>query len=186
MGLGAGTLAYYARADDAWVFYELDPAVDRAARRWFTFLSNCPAPFDVRLGDARLTLASEPDQHFDVLVLDAFSSGSIPWHLLTREAFELYRRHVVNGGAIAVHASNHWLDLRGIIAAGGASIGMQARVIDDGPLDKNRPRCIDSTWVLLGTKGGILDQPALVRRGRPAPASKTWSDDYVDILGALR
>jgi len=186
VGLGAGTLAYYAHPADHWVFYELDPAVDSAARNWFTFLSSCPAPFDVRLGDARLTLAGEPDQKFDVLVLDAFSSGSIPWHLLTSDAFALYRRHLVKGGVIAVHASNQWLDLRGIIAAGGATIGLQAKVLEDSPMEEQVPRCIDSTWLLLSDERGILDSLALSRRGKAAPEAKAWSDDYVDLISVLR
>ncbi|MFH0908564.1 MAG: fused MFS/spermidine synthase [bacterium] len=186
VGLGAGTLGTYARADDVWVFYELDPAVERAARGWFTYLSGCFAPVEVRIGDARLTLAGEPDQGYDVLVLDAFSSGCIPWHLLTSEAFALYRRHVVPGGVIAVHASNHWMDLRGIIAAGAATVGLKTRVIDDVPRAENTPRCIDSTWLILGTDGELLDLPVLRRRGRDAPGGQAWSDDYVDLFGVLK
>ena len=98
MGLGAGTIAAYGNAGDVIRFYEINPLVERLARHWFTFLSDSKAQTDVVLGDARLSLAAETPQHFNVIVVDAFSGDAIPVHLLTREALALYRRHLQPDG----------------------------------------------------------------------------------------
>ena len=99
IGLGTGALACYAAPDQEWTFYEIDPLVERIARdpRYFHFLANCGNRPNVVLGDARLTIASVPDGTYDVLVIDAFSSDSIPMHLLTREALGLYLRKLAPG-----------------------------------------------------------------------------------------
>jgi len=106
VGLGAGTVAAYAQAGDYVRMYEINPEVKRLATTRFTYLSNCLGRVEVVLGDARLSLEREPPQEFDLLVLDAFSSDAIPVHLLTREAFGLYERHLRPGGMIAAHISN--------------------------------------------------------------------------------
>ena len=119
VGLGTGALASYARQDQAWTFFELDPAVERLARddRYFTFLRDAKAKsLDVVIGDARRRLADEPDGTFDLLVLDAFSSDAIPVHLLTAEAFGLYERKLAPGGVILMHLSNRYLDLPPVVA----------------------------------------------------------------------
>src|SRR5262245_42393626 len=94
IGLGVGTLAAYARAGDSLRIYEINPEVERVARSRFSYLSNCAGRVEVTLGDARLSLDSEPGQSFDLLVVDAFSGDAIPMHLLTQEAFILYQRHL--------------------------------------------------------------------------------------------
>ena len=120
VGLGTGAIASYARPDQDWTFYELDPAVERLARddRYFTFLRDSRArSLNVVIGDARLRLAAEPDGSFDLLVLDAFSSDAIPIHLLTAEAFALYERKLAPDGVILLHLSNRYLDLPPVVAA---------------------------------------------------------------------
>jgi hypothetical protein len=117
IGLGAGVLAAYGRAGDTYRFYELDPLVIEVARREFSFLGDSPATIEVVPGDARLSLEREADQGFDVLVLDAFSSGAIPVHLLTREAFALYDRHLSPRGVLALHLTNRHLDLAPVVQA---------------------------------------------------------------------
>ncbi len=119
IGLGAGTLACYAEPGQRWTFYEIDPAVERVARRpdYFTFLEDCRASsLEVILGDARLRLRDAPEHGYALIVLDAFSSDAIPSHLLTREARELYQRKLATGGMIAFHISNSFLDLAPVAA----------------------------------------------------------------------
>ena len=119
-GLGAGTLACYARAGDRFTFYEINPAVRDMAEKYFTYLADARgsgATVDLVMGDARLALERQPSQGFDLLVLDAFSGDSVPVHLLTREAMEIYRRHVAADGAIALHATNTYLYLVPVVRA---------------------------------------------------------------------
>ena len=116
VGLGVGTLAAYARTNDYLHFYEINPEVLRVAESRFTYLAHCKGRIECTLGDARLSLEREPSQQFDLLVLDAFSSDSIPVHLLTREAFAVYDRHLKTNGVIAVHISNKSLDLEPVLA----------------------------------------------------------------------
>ena len=115
VGLGAGTMATYGRGGDTIRFYDLNPLVIQFAHKYFTFLADCPAHLDVVLGDARLSLAHELPQKFDMLVIDAFSGDAIPVHLLTREAFDIYWRHLKPGGVLAVHISNQYLNLGPIV-----------------------------------------------------------------------
>ncbi|HSH61038.1 MAG TPA: fused MFS/spermidine synthase, partial [Acidimicrobiales bacterium] len=130
VGLGAGSLACYGEAGQRWTFYEIDPTVARVARdtRLFTFLRDCPPVTDVVLGDARLSLTREPNRHFDVLVVDAFNSDAIPVHLLTREALALYVDKLRDGGVLAVHITNRYLDLRPVLADLAADAGLAAFV----------------------------------------------------------
>ena len=129
VGLGAGTLSCYGVPGQAWRFYEIDPKVVAIARdaRQFRFLARCQPGAPIVVGDARLTLEREPTASADVLVVDAFSSDSVPMHLLTLEAFAVYRRHLSADGLLMVHISNRYLDLRPVVAAAAAH-GWQARV----------------------------------------------------------
>jgi hypothetical protein len=117
-GLGVGTIATYGRAGDLLRFYEINPDVVRFATGGvFTYVADTPARVEIVLGDARISLEREASQQFDVLVVDAFSSGAIPVHLLTAEAFEVYLRHLRSGGVLAIHASNRTLDLMPVISS---------------------------------------------------------------------
>jgi hypothetical protein len=196
VGLGTGALASYARPNQDWTFYELDPAVERLARddRFFTFLRDSPArSLNVVIGDARLRLADEPDGAFDLLVLDAFSSDAIPIHLLTAEAFDLYERKLAPTGVILMHLSNRYLDLppvvtkvaqtmlRPLVVRQNDDIGVSARETEDGKTP--------SVWVILARREedfGPLARP--VRGFLPVGPSKAprWTDDRADLLGAFR
>src|ERR1051326_6211762 len=116
IGLGTGTLSAYGRAGDYYRFYEINPLVPGIARTLFTYLNDCPAKVEIVMGDARLSLERQPDQQFDVLAVDAFSSDSIPVHLLTKEAMLLFYRHLKPDGILAVHISNRYLDLQPVLA----------------------------------------------------------------------
>ncbi|BAU49303.1 membrane protein [Sulfurifustis variabilis] len=187
VGLGTGTLAAYGRAGDYLRFYEINPAVASLAGAregaLFTFLRDTPAAVSVVLGDARLALERElrkgRPQGFDVLVLDAFNSGSIPVHLLTREAVALYVRHLEpENGVIALHVSNRYLDLRPLVAALAGELGLSHAIShhDDRGL-------WSSTWAFLARRPEALPVPP-----GPAPArlATAWRDDHSNLLPLLR
>ena len=187
VGLGAGTLAVYGRSGDVFRFYELSPAVERIARRYFTYLADSPAACDVVLGDGRRSLQVEPPQGFDVLALDAFSGHAVPYHLLTAEAFTLYRRHLAPGGVIAVNVSNRFVDLRPVLARHAERLRWGAVVISnpDGTPDD---ALLANDWVLLTADPDKLSH--FRRLGgvplRVDPALKTWTDDYAPLYPVLR
>ncbi|HEV2208196.1 MAG TPA: fused MFS/spermidine synthase [Verrucomicrobiae bacterium] len=189
VGLGAGTLAAYGHAGDSFRFYELNPAVERLARTYFTYLRDSPAQTSVVLGDARLSLEREPPQNFDLLVLDAFDGDSIPIHLLTQEAFELYQRHLQPNGLIAVHISNASLDLEPVISRLAARLGYTARVIDQ-PESNEVQGILPSTWVLMSQDPAFAAARAIREAARPAQASaggdRLWTDDFSGLFAVLR
>ena len=129
IGLGAGTLANYAREADAYDFYEINPAAVRFAQEWFDNLASCKArEQNILLGDARLRMEQLPkDKLYDVIVLDAFTGGSVPIHLLTREAFQIYRNHLKPDGYIAINITNAYLNLYPIVKAQSENLGMAFR-----------------------------------------------------------
>jgi spermidine synthase len=187
IGLGAGTLAAYARPVDRYRFYEINPNVLEIAATQFTFLSDCPAPHLVVSGDARLSLEREPARHFDLLVLDAFSGDSIPVHLLTREAFELYWRRLKPDGVLAVHVSNKYVSLSPVVALAAAADGKQAMLFsyDGNEADEET----SSDWVLVTSRAGFFELPDIVRAGKPIdalPGLRMWTDDYSNLYRILR
>ena len=189
VGLGVGTLACYAQPGDAWRFYELDPAVAVMAHRWFTFLDDAPEPVSIALGDGRRLLAAETDARYDLLVLDAFSSDAIPVHLLTAEAFALYRERLTGSGVIAIHISNRHLDLRPVVRAAALRQGWPCLVIDDEPDQEDRPACEPSVWVLSGPDPTLTVDPLLLSRRQSAefpPVLVPWSDEQADLLRVWR
>ena len=186
IGLGVGTLAAYGRAGDSLRFYEINPLVTRLARESFRFLRDCPAQIEVVPGDARLALEREPAQNLDVLVLDAFSGDSIPVHLLTREAFAVYWRHLKPGGVLAVHITNTYLDLVPVVQAAAAAFHKPALLLRTPGDAGNITYTAD--WVLASEDAGFLQYareagaiPAVSRR----PA-RLWTDDYSNIFQLIR
>jgi len=195
VGLGAGTLACYARPDQDWRFYEIDPAIVGIARnpKQFTFLSRCLPHADIAVGDARLTLAHEPNASHDLLLIDAFSSDSIPMHLLTREAVANYGRVLSSQGLLLFHISNRYVDLRPVLAAAALDGGWSAAVrnYDPAPRDAEDYRVSHSIWVAFAKSPGRLRQltgydPTLEWTAlQPKPRFKPWTDDYGSILPLL-
>ena len=194
VGLGAGTLACYARPGQRWTFYEIDP-VDIAIARdpnQFTFLSRCLPGVPVELGDARLTLERAPPRSADLLVIDAFSSDSIPIHLLTREAFDVYRRHLADEGLLLVHISNRFLDLEPVIAAAAAN-GWHASLRHYRPNEQQAAENhTASIWIAMSPSPATLAH--LVSAGeegkwrplRPRPGFAPWTDDHATLLPLIR
>jgi hypothetical protein len=190
VGLGAGTLACYARPGQAWTFHEIDPLVVKIARdpRYFHYLERCGNSAGVVLGDARLTLRDAPDRHYDVIVVDAFSSDSIPMHLLTREALALYQRKLTADGLILFHISNRYIDLRPVLAALAADAGAPARRLIDlvpGPTSAVR---LSAEVVAIGQPGRGLDELRTADGWRdmaPAPQGALWTDARSDIVSHI-
>ena len=192
VGLGAGTLACYARPSERWTFYEIDPVVAQIAfdPAKFTFLSRCLPDAPVVLGDARLTLAQAPANSADLLVIDAFSSDSVPMHLLTREAFDTYRRHIGPEGLLLVHISNRYLDLEPVVAAASAAGGWQSAIRSYSP-DRNDDNYSGSVWVALSPSGATLDRlvtstDADWQEIEVRPGFSPWRDDHASLLPLIR
>jgi SAM-dependent methyltransferase len=197
VGLGTGTLACYTRTGQSWRFYEIDPLMIRIARDSgkFTFLKRCNPQVPIVLGDARLSLAREPANAFDFLVLDAFSSDAIPMHLLTREAFALYGRVVQPRGLLLVHISNRYLDLEPVVAQAAREGGWHAARYDDRvPPDSEFSRYVSSSnWIVMTRDPEVLRRvtvnPPPEGKWRPLrqePGFAGWSDDYGSILPLLK
>jgi SAM-dependent methyltransferase len=193
VGLGAGTLACYARPDQRWSFYEIDPKVVAIARdpKQFTFLSRCLPGVPVALGDARLTLQREPPASADLLVVDAFSSDSVPMHLLTLEAFQVYRRHLTPDGLLMVHISNRYLDLQPVVAAAAAH-GWAARIRTYYPGPRDRAlHAGASMWVAMSPSPATIarleaDRSVDWRRLEPTAGFAPWTDDHASILPVIK
>jgi SAM-dependent methyltransferase len=133
IGLGAGVVASYGRPGDSFTFYEISPRVADIARREFTFLLDTPARTEVVLGDGRLSLEREAPRGYDVLGIDAFSGDSIPMHLVTREAMEIYLRHLKPDGVIVFQATNRYVDLLPVVRRLASLFGLEAVLVSDWP-----------------------------------------------------
>lgn len=183
VGLGAGTTAVYGRDGDEFRFYEINPEVLRLAKTYFSFLSDCPAKVDVVLGDARLQLEQEPPQSYDILVLDAFSGDGVPVHLLTSEAFDVYRRHLKPDGVIAAHVSNRHLDLRPVLQAQAERLGQQAFTIVK---HRDANGANHNAWVLLSSNAELLANDELRKRHVRDDGRKVlWTDARSDLMAIL-
>ena len=193
VGLGAGSLLCYGKPGQEWTFFEIDPVVEKIARdpAYFTFMRDCPVQAKVLLGDARLTLTREPDAKFAVLVLDAFSSDAIPVHLLTREAFHVYRRVLEADGLLLIHISNQHLDLEPVVAALAADAGMVGLSAEHVVKPQREGSEFDYScdWVLLSNRRDDTGLFASRREWRPLegrPGRRPWSDDYSNVFGAIK
>ncbi len=194
VGLGAGTLAVYGRTNDYLRIYEINPEVPRIARQHFSYLPDCRATNEVILGDARLSLEREPDQQFDILALDAFSSDAIPVHLLTKEAFAIYQRHLKKDGVIAVHISNRYLNLQPIVLELAKHFGYRAAVIADNDAEERETEAgetgaYNSDWVLLSRDQSFLDSKAVKNAtSEPdnySPKIRMWTDEESNLVRIL-
>jgi MFS family permease len=193
IGLGVGTVAAFGAAGDVVRFYELSPAVDRIAREHFSYLSDAAAKIEVVLGDARISLERElrdgRAQEFDLLVVDAFASDSIPRHLITKEAFALYAQHLAAGGVLAIQVSNHFLDLDPLVYVQARDLGLRAHLFYYRAA-KGEIGCVNSTWVLCSDDPAFFERPAVKERIAPWPEGtgdfEPWSDDFGGLLSVMR
>jgi spermidine synthase len=175
-----------------WRFYEIDPQVVAVTRAEVSFLADSPARVEIVLGDGRLSLEREADQHFDLLAIDAFSGDSIPMHLLTREAMQTYVRHIQPGGAIVFQATNRFVDIAPVVERLAALNGMTAVMVSDWPdSDPDGP----GYW-LSGTDQIVVSRSSALLGARPIasaaqplaqrPDFRVWSDDFYNLLRILK
>ena len=192
VGLGAGSIASYRRPGQEWTFYEVDPTVVQLARdpRFFTYLSKCSTDIKVVLGDARLSLAREPNNQFDLLVLDAYNSDSVPIHLITQQALQLYLDKITDGGLIISHISNLYLDLTPVVANLAQDLGLVCFLKNDVFLSEQE-RLLGkepSQWAVMARHledlGDLIDNPGWQRlEGSSGPV---WTDSYSSIFRILK
>jgi spermidine synthase len=186
IGLGVGTLLRYGRQGDDFRLYEIDPMVVDIAHKNFSFLSRTAAATDIVLGDARLQLEREPDQRFDVLIVDAFSGDSVPIHLLTVEAFAQYFRHLKPDGTLAVHITNRFLDLRPVVKTAAEHFKKDVRLVES----ENIPEKLvfASRWALISGDAAFFKDARLGSATTIADKTgfKIWKDDYSSIFSILK
>ncbi len=187
IGLGAGTLAAYGRPGDRYSFYDINPLVIELAHSQFYFLKGSKAQIEIVPGDARLSLERQPKQDFDVLAVDAFSGDAIPIHLLTREAFVLYFRHLNPGGVLAVHVSNRYVDLKPVVQRVAQSLRKLVYAVDSSA-DEDK-EIFKARWVLVSDRQEFFDEPQIKAAIKPLPARADfplWTDDYSSLWKILK
>ncbi len=201
VGLGAGTLACYRKPGQDWTIFEIDPVMVDIARdpAKFTFLSDCAPDTPIVIGDARLRIAEQPSGHFDIIVIDAFSSDAIPLHLLTKEAIGIYARALKPGGILLIHISNRFFGLEPVLAAEAKARGWTAAIrMDPGPAGDEYGDLTGSNWVALTATpdrmrqltGGIRPRKDSYDDGawvplEARPGFTRWTDDYASTLPVL-
>ncbi len=202
VGLGTGTLACYRQPGQYWNFFEIDPLMIEIAetRGIFSFVSKCAPNVPVTLGDARLTLADVKPGTYDILAIDAFSSDAIPLHLMTKEAFEVYRRALGPDGLLLVHISNRYIDLNPVVAAQAKAGGWSAALRFDSPPQEMVDRGVrPSQWIAMSQNPEILAKltgPVADKRPKyyvadqwikldPVGKTQLWTDDYASVLPHL-
>jgi hypothetical protein len=192
VGLGTGTLACYAQPGDEWRYYEIDPLVVRISRdlQYFNFLARCAPAIPIVLGDARLTLTHARDGSYDLIVVDAFSSDTIPVHLMTKEAMAVYAAKLAPHGMVAMHVSNRYMELISVVDGIAKANELAART--NGPdsevgVDDDSYK-FDSNVVAVARAPedfGVLVGDYKWIEPRSDPGQKVWTDDYSNVLGAI-
>ncbi|MGA3016139.1 MAG: fused MFS/spermidine synthase [Bryobacteraceae bacterium] len=186
IGLGTATIAAYGRLGDYYRYYEINPLVPPITKGQFYFVPMCAAKVEIAMGDARLTLEKEAPENFDVLAVDAFSSDAIPVHLLTKEAMQLYFRHLKADGILAVHVSNRYLDLQPVVAGEARALGKLARVVDTD--DDETQDIFGATWVLVTSPATGFDDVETKNSAEIESKKKVrlWTDDYSNLFQILK
>jgi hypothetical protein len=187
LGLGTGSISSWAEAGDTITFYEINPNVPKLQGRYFTYLEDCPAKVELIMGDARIKMESQPPQHFDILFMDAFSGDAVPTHLLTKEAVDVYRKHLKPDGILAIHVSNRYLVLDPVVY--GLARYAQMHCMKIFKFDDGTPFMAPSEWMLLSYSDGIIHDEAMVnqqaiiqRMDRPI----LWTDQYSNLFDVIR
>ncbi|QIM52064.1 fused MFS/spermidine synthase [Hydrogenophaga crocea] len=186
IGLGAGTLAAYGRPGDVHRMYEINPEVIDIARSEFSFVADSAAQVEMVLGDARLSMEREGPQGYDVLAVDAFSGDSVPVHLITMEAMQVYLSHLRPGGIVAFHVTNRFLNLPPVVAAIAQAQGLQVAHIRD---ENDNPLLRNTDWVLVAREPEALAHAGIAQRARPVvpiPGLAPWTDDFNNLFAILK
>ena len=188
IGLGVGTLAAWSRPGDTFRFYEINPAAERLAREYFTFLRDAEGEVEVVLGDGRIVLEQElagrtARPRYDVLIIDAFSGDAVPVHLLTLESFELYSRALAPGGVVVLQITNRHVDLERVVRGLAEATGLRALRLDQTPTEDSGG--IRNSWMWLAAEGVPTPEGVDVTDPTGA-ASVLWTDDFSNLIGVLR
>jgi SAM-dependent methyltransferase len=185
VGLGTGTIAVYGRPGDSFRFYDINPAVIDVAWRYFHFLSESAAKVETVQADGRLGLQREPTHSLNMIALDAFSGDSIPIHLLTREAFQMYFDRLAPGGVVVIHVTNRYLDIASVVAALAADL-RKPLVIVHNPQDA--PRHIQAAdWAIVADRReDLADLEPFNNAGVTSRKAPVWTDDYSNLFEILR
>ncbi len=194
LGLGVGTVTAYGKPGDLFRIYEINPQVVEIARQPFSYLARSRAQIELVMGDARLSMENEPPQNYDFLIMDAFSSDAVPVHLLTKEAFAIYTRHLKPDGAILVNISNRYLDLRPVVEQAARAFGYMAHSIDseDGSLDDEEGGWwfYAASWMILSKNQEFMNREELRRVANPPLPPRSdiplWTDDYSSMFRILK
>ncbi|MDO8542245.1 MAG: fused MFS/spermidine synthase [Opitutaceae bacterium] len=196
LGLGVGTVTGYGRPGDTFRVYEINPQVKQIAEKPFTYVPRCEAKVDIIMGDARLSMENEPPQEFDFLIMDAFSSDAVPVHLLTREAFEIYQRHLKPDGVILVNISNRYLDLRPVVENAAREFGFEAHHINNDETSEYDDMgeggwwLYSSAWMILSRNHEFMQKSALRYAASPSATVRAdvplWTDDYASMFKILQ
>jgi SAM-dependent methyltransferase len=185
IGLGVGVFTAWGRPGDYFRVYELDPDVVRIAREQFWYLSDSEAKIEVVTGDGRLNMERDPPQKFDLISVDAFSSGSIPIHLLTREALQTYRRHLAPGGVIVYNVTNRFVSLAPLLKLVAEAEGMKIVQIDDDPQED---KYSGTSYVLVTENAALLADKrfADAETIEPIRGLEPWTDGHNNLFKVVR
>ena len=186
VGLGTGTLAAYGRAGDVYRFYEINPQVIGIARTQFTYLSDSRATIETVLGDARLNMEREPAQQYDLIAIDAFSSDSIPVHLITREAMAVYLKHLKPDGILAFHVTNRFLRLAPVVKMIADEYKLRSVLVVDEAEESDLAK---TDWVLLARNPALLGLQEITTAAteiETIPGLGVWTDDYNNLFRILK
>jgi len=188
LGLGCGAMLGYGRPGDEFRLYEINPQVFEIARARFTFMTETPAKISEVLGDGRLSLERDPPQNFDRLFMDAFSGDSIPVHLVTHEAFDLYFRHLKPDGIVIVNITNSYLDLLPVVAKAAERFGKVVVEIEDNP-DEGDEECFISHYALVMSPEKLAATPSFRERStiaKPDPNFREWTDAFSNLFAIVQ
>jgi hypothetical protein len=192
IGLGSGSLACYSKPGEDWAYYEIDRDVIKVAKdpQQFTFLSTCAPNIKMIEGDARITLQNGGATKADYLLVDAFSSDSIPVHLITTEAMKLYMEHVQDDGVLVIHISNRYMDLAPVVAANMAALdpSLKGRILDTTPAKAGDIAFAHSIVIAISRTEATLS--LIDKTGSSAPLTPTadvqpWTDDFANLPSAV-
>jgi spermidine synthase len=191
VGLGTGSVAAYVRPGDRLTFFEIDPLVVRISTNPanFSYTTQCAkGPIDYVIGDARLTVAKQPADRFDILLIDAFSSDAVPAHLLTVEAVRGYLTRLKPDGVLILHLSNRNLDLMGpaqavAFQAGGSALTQKYRPT---PAEDKVWESAEDAVIVARNREALAGFVASGRwRAADPSLARAWTDDYTNLAGAL-
>jgi len=187
VGLGTGTMAGWGAANRHITFFDIDPQVLDIAKGYFSYLRRCDTNCDVVIGDGRLSIERAPDNEFDVLLLDAFNSDSIPAHLVSREAVETYLKKLKPNGLILFHVSNRYMDVESLVSAVSVDAGLQGLVRYDD--DETATGKTSSDYVVAARHkddfGELNENENWTEMVKPA-GIQAWTDDYSNMMTIIR